>query len=101
MISQTAEETYKVEPLQGTNFRIEKFSMRMVSQARDLWSMVSGEEMKVSPGAKIMGNEGKVWERSFRERMSMHSVCIIWSHEAGVSYSFEDKRCPGWSIYWS
>ena len=41
------EETYKVEPLQGSaNYRTWKFSMRMVLQARDLWEVVSGEEVK-------------------------------------------------------
>src|SRR5271154_2183266 len=40
-------ETYKVEPLQGSaNYRTWKFSMRMVLQARDLWEVVSGEEVK-------------------------------------------------------
>ena len=33
-----SEETYKIEPLQGSsNYRTWKFSMRMVLQARDLW----------------------------------------------------------------
>ncbi len=41
------EESYKIEPLQGSaNYRTWKFSMRMVLQARDLWSVVSGEEVK-------------------------------------------------------
>src|SRR5256885_109766 len=42
-----AEETYKVELLQGSaNYRTWKFSMRMVLQAKDLWEVVSGEEVK-------------------------------------------------------
>ena len=41
------EETYKVEPLQGSaNYRTWKFSIRMVLQAKDLWEVVSGEEVK-------------------------------------------------------
>ena len=41
------EESYKIEPLQGSaNYRTWKFSIRMVLQARDLWSVVSGEEVK-------------------------------------------------------
>ena len=52
----SAEETYKVEPLQGSaNCRTWKFSMRMVLQVRDLWEAVSGEE--VDPRA-VGGNDG-------------------------------------------
>ena len=54
-----AEETYKVEPLQGSaNYRTWKFSMRMVLQARDLWEVVSGEE--VNPEAE---KAGQAWEK--------------------------------------
>jgi hypothetical protein len=54
-VAPNAEETYKVEPLQGSaNYRTWKFSMRMVLQARDLWEVVSGEE--VDPEAKIGGS---------------------------------------------
>ena len=48
------EETYKIEPLQGSaNYRTWKFSMKMVLQARDLWEVVSGEEVK--PDAEKLG----------------------------------------------
>jgi hypothetical protein len=50
----SAEETYKVEPLQGSaNYRTWKFSMRMVLLARDLWEAVSGEEVDA-----VGGNDG-------------------------------------------
>ena len=42
------EETYKVEPLQGSaNYRTWKFSMKMLLEAKDLWDIVSGEEVKL------------------------------------------------------
>jgi hypothetical protein len=44
----TAEEIYRVEPLQGTTaYRTWKFSRKMVWQAKDLWDVVSVE---VKPG---------------------------------------------------
>jgi hypothetical protein len=53
------EETYKVEPLQGSaNYRTWKFSMRMVLQAKDLWEVVSGEEVKPE-----VEKAGQAWER--------------------------------------
>jgi hypothetical protein len=46
--TQNVEESYKVEPLQGSaNYRTWKFSVRMVLQARELWEVVSGEEVKL------------------------------------------------------
>ena len=59
MTSLTQEETYKVEPLQGSaNYRTWKFSMKMVLQAKDLWEVVSGEEVK--PEAD---KAGQAWEK--------------------------------------
>jgi hypothetical protein len=49
MSSPTAntEDTYKIELLQGrANYRTWKFSIKMVLQAKDLWEVVSGEEVK-------------------------------------------------------
>ena len=47
----SSEETYKVDPLQGSaNYRTWKFSMRMVLQAKDLWEVASGEEEKPESG---------------------------------------------------
>src|SRR5437667_7832560 len=58
----TTEETYKVEPLQGSaNYRTWKFSMRMVLQAKDL---VSGEEVK--PEAE---KAGQTWEKKARKAL--------------------------------
>ena len=54
------------------------------------------EEMKVSPGAR-MTDEGKGWEHTYSERISMLSVWTVWSHEAGLSCSFEGEGCPRWS----
>ena len=58
MTSLAQEETYKVEPLQGSaNYRTWKFSMKMVLQAKDLWEVVSGEEVK--PEADKAGKDGR------------------------------------------
>ena len=62
----TAEETYKVEPLQGSaNYRTWKFSMKMVLQARDLWEVVSGEEVK--PDAE---KAAQAWEKKARKALA-------------------------------
>src|SRR5579859_7778023 len=61
-----AEETYKVEPLQGSaNYRPWKFSMRMVLQAKDLWEVVTGEEVK--PEAE---KAAQAWERKARKALA-------------------------------
>ena len=61
-----AEEIYKLEPLQGsTNYRTWKFSMRMVLQARDLWEVVSGEEVKPEAEKAV-----QAWERKARKALA-------------------------------
>src|SRR5579859_4270085 len=66
------EETYKVEPLQGSaNYRTWKFSMRMVLQARDLWEVVSGEELKpeTEKGAQA-------WEKKARKAWAIIALAL-------------------------
>ena len=59
MTSLAQEETYKVEPLQGSaNYRTWKFSMKMVLQAKDLWEVVTGEEVKPE-----VDKAGQAWEK--------------------------------------
>ena len=59
----TTEETYKVEPLQGSaNYRTWKFSTKMVLQAKDLWEVVSGEEVR--PEAE---KAAQAWEKKGHE----------------------------------
>src|SRR5579862_7251714 len=68
----TAEETYKVEPLQGSaNYRTWKFSMRIVLQARDLWEVVSGEELKpeTEKGAQT-------WEKKARKALTTIALAL-------------------------
>ena len=66
------EETYKVEPLQGsTNYRTWKFSMKMVLQARDLWEVVSGEEVK--PEAE---KAGQAWEKKARKALATTALAL-------------------------
>src|SRR2546423_7019220 len=67
-----AEETYKVELLQGsTNYRTWKFSMRMVLQAKDLWEVVSGEEVK--PEAE---KAGQTWEKKARKALATIALAL-------------------------
>ena len=66
------EETYKVEPLQGSaNYRTWKFSMRMVLQAKDLWEIVDGEEEK--PEAE---KQGAAWEKRARKALALISLGV-------------------------
>src|SRR5579859_569315 len=66
------EETYKVEPLQGSaNYRTWKFSIRMVLQAKDLWEVVSGEEVK--PEAE---KAGQAWEKKARKALATIALAL-------------------------
>src|SRR5208282_5722707 len=67
-----AEESYKVEPLQGSaNYRTWKFSMKMVLQARDLWEVVSGEEVK--PEAEKVA---QAWEKKARKALATIALAL-------------------------
>ena len=67
-----AEEIYKVEPLQGSaNYRTWKFSMKMVLQARDLWEVVSGEEVK--PEAE---KATQAWEKKARKALATIALVL-------------------------
>src|SRR5579859_5071790 len=66
------EETYKVEPLQGSaNYRTWKFSIRMVLQAKDMWEVVSGEEVK--PEAE---KAGQAWEKKARKALATIALAL-------------------------
>ena len=66
------EESYKIEPLQGSaNYRTWKFSMKMVLQARDLWEVVSGEEVK--PDAEKLG---QAWEKKARKALATIALAL-------------------------
>jgi hypothetical protein len=65
-----AEETYRIEPLQGSaNYRTWKFSMKMVLQARDLWEVVSGEEVKPEAAAQA-------WEKKARKALATIALAL-------------------------
>ena len=67
-----AEKTYKVEPQQGNvNYRTWKFSMKMVLQARDLWEVVSGEEVK--PEAE---KAGQAWDKKARKALAAIALAL-------------------------
>src|SRR5437667_5827962 len=66
------EESYKIEPLQGSaNYRTWKFSMKMVLQARDLWEVVSGEEVK--PDAEKLG---QAWDKKARKALAAIALAL-------------------------
>src|SRR5271170_7218714 len=67
-----AEETYKVELLQGSaNYRTWKFSMRMVLQAKDLWEVVSGEEAK-----PVEEKAAQAWEKKARKALAAIALAL-------------------------
>src|SRR5579859_7899565 len=66
------EETYKVELLQGSaNYRTWKFSMRMVLQGKDLWEVVSGEEVK--PEAEKVA---QAWDKKARKALATIALAL-------------------------
>jgi hypothetical protein len=66
------EDAYKVELLKGSaNYRTWKFSMRMVLQARDLWEVVSGEEVK--PEAEAAA---QAWEKKARKALATIALAL-------------------------
>ena len=68
----TESETYRVELLQGSsNYRTWKFSMRMVLQAKDLWEVVSGEEVR--PAA---ADEKASWEKKARKALATIALAL-------------------------
>jgi hypothetical protein len=68
----TNAETYKVETLQGsTNYRTWKFSVRMVLQARDLWEVVSGEEVK-----PVEEKAAQAWEKKARKALATIALAL-------------------------
>jgi hypothetical protein len=72
MSSTLTTEVYKIEPLEGSsNYLTWKFSTRMVLQARDLWEILSGEEVK--PEA----DEGRhAWERKARKALAAIALTL-------------------------
>src|SRR5579859_5761472 len=75
-----AEETYKVEPLQGNaNYQTWKFSIRMVLQARDLWEVVSGEEVK--PEAE---KAAQSWEKKARKALAIIALPLSVAEKENI-----------------
>jgi gag-polypeptide of LTR copia-type/Domain of unknown function (DUF4219)/Zinc knuckle len=71
-VTTNTEETYKVESLQGSaNYRTWKFSMRMVLQARDLWEVVSGEEVKPEEAKAALA-----WEKKARKALATIALTL-------------------------
>src|SRR5579859_4875494 len=86
------EETYKVEPLQGSaNYRTWKFSMRMVLQARDLWEVVSGEEVK--PEAE---KAAQAWEKKARKALATIALTLSAAEKEHIIESTTPKAA--WDI---
>src|SRR5579859_968968 len=86
------EETYKVEPLQGSaNYRTWKFSMRMVLQARDLWEVVSGEEVK--PEAE---KAAQAWEKKAQKTLATIALTLSAAEKEHIIESTTPKAA--WDI---
>jgi len=67
-----AEDAYKIELLQGSaNYRTWKFSMKMVLQAKDLWEVISGEEVK-----PVEEKAGQVWEKKARKALATIALAL-------------------------
>ena len=60
------QDNYKIELLKGSaNYRTWKFSVKMVLQAKDLWDVVSGVEVKPE-----VETEGIAWEKRARKALA-------------------------------
>src|SRR5579859_7984628 len=80
MSTTNAEETYKVEPLQGSaNYRTWKFSMRMVLQARDLWEVVTSEEVRPEPE-----KAAQAWEKKARKALATIALALSASEKENI-----------------
>src|SRR5438552_1443886 len=80
MSTMNTEEAYKVEPLQGSaNYRTWKFSMRMVLQARDLWEVVSGEEVR--PEAE---KAAQAWEKKARKALATIALALSAAEKENI-----------------
>lgn len=87
-----AEETYKVELLQGSaNYRTWKFSMRMVLQAKDLWEVVSGEEVKTADDKAAL-----VWEKKARKALATIALALSAAEKEHIIESTTPKAA--WDI---
>src|SRR5271170_223703 len=85
-------ETYKVEPLKGSaNYRTWKFSMRMVLQARDLWEVVSGKEVK--PEAE---KQGQAWEKKANKALATIALALSAAEREHIIESTTPKAA--WDI---
>jgi gag-polypeptide of LTR copia-type/Domain of unknown function (DUF4219)/Zinc knuckle len=86
-------ETYKIELLKGSaNYRTWKFSMRMVLQARDLWEVVSGEEMK--PEAEATAQ--LAWEKKARKALATIALALSAAEKEHIIESTTPKTA--WDI---
>jgi gag-polypeptide of LTR copia-type/Domain of unknown function (DUF4219)/Zinc knuckle len=73
--SGTETSSYRIEHLEGSsNYRTWKFSMKMVLQARDLWEVVSGEEMR--PEGLGTEEAAKEWERKARKALAAIALAL-------------------------
>jgi hypothetical protein len=92
MATQQESETYKIEPLRGsTNYRTWKFSMKMVLQAKDLWEVVSGEEVK--PDTEKLG---AAWEKRARKALALISLSLSAPEQEHIIDSSTPKEA--WDI---
>ena len=66
-----AGETYKTEVLRGSeNYRTWKFLIRMVLQAKDLWDVVSGKEVRPA------GTEATEWDKKAGRALAIIALAL-------------------------
>src|SRR4030095_8669532 len=76
-MSNTEQDSYKIEPLQGSaNYRTWKFSMKMVLQAKELWEIVSGVEIR--PDVEI---QALAWDKRARKALAHISLSLAVSEQ--------------------
>jgi hypothetical protein len=74
------QDNYKIEPLKGSaNYRTWKFSVKMVLQAKDLWEIVSGVEVKPE-----VETEGVAWEKRARKALAVISLTLTAAEQEHV-----------------
>ena len=77
MASRADDSILRVEKSDGQNFHLWKFKMQMVLEDKDLWDIVSGEEVEPSgQGSTDDAARGKCHQRS---RTAMATICLLLS----------------------
>jgi len=83
MAASTDKDEYRIELLQGSsNYRTWKFSMKMLLQAKDLWELVSGEELKPDDDDDV--EKVSEWNRKARRAMAVIALSMTGAEKEHV-----------------